>query len=43
MVSEFICHYHGTLKDPESGISPHVILKYGKNHDGYWDEKNVAE
>ena len=43
MVSEFISHCHGILKDPESGITPRVILKYGKNHDGYWDGKNVAE
>jgi hypothetical protein len=43
MVSMLLCACHGEMKDPENEESTRVILKYGKNYDGYWDGTDVAD
>ncbi len=43
MVSMILCVCHGEMKDPENEECARVILKYGKNYDGYWDGKDVSE
>ena len=42
MVYEFVCPFHGKMVDPDKGKPCRVILKYGKNYDGYWKGEYVA-
>ena len=42
VVSEFMCHFHGTMVDRETGKPCTVILKYSKNYDGYWTGEDVV-
>ena len=43
MVSEFVCPCHGRMVNPDTGNPSRILLKYGKNYDGYWTGENVSE
>ena len=42
MVSEFVCLCHSNMVDPVTGKTCCMILKYGKNYDGYWTREDVT-
>ena len=42
MVSEFMCLCHGKIFDTYTEKPCRLILKYGKNYDGYWTGEYVT-
>ena len=43
MIYEFVCLCHGIMVDPDKGEPSRVMLKYGKNYDGYWNGEDVSK
>lgn len=44
MVSDLLCQCHGRHMNPINIVQDaRNIIRYGKNHDGYWDGEDVAE
>ena len=42
MMSEFVCLCHGNMVDSDTEKPCCMILKYGKNYDGYWTGEYVV-
>ena len=43
MIYEFVFPCHVRMVDPDTGDPSQVILKYGKNYDGYWTGEYVLK
>ena len=43
LISELICTCHDQMQGPDTGEYARIMLKYGKNHDGYWCGEDVAK
>ena len=43
IISEFVCPCHGRMVDPDTGEPYRVMLRYGKNYDGYWTGEDIAK
>ena len=43
IIYEFVCPCHGRMVDTGTWEPSWVMLKYGKNYDGYWTGEDVAK
>ena len=43
MIPDFVCPCHGRMVGTDTVEPSRVMLKHGKNYDGYWTGEDVAK